>query len=33
MHELAKVAQQIKVGVRTLLRCQPQLTPPVGFGR
>jgi hypothetical protein len=33
MHELATVARQIKVEVRTLLRRNPQLAPPVGFSR
>lgn len=31
MHELAKMARQIKVEVRTLLRCHPGLRAPVGF--
>jgi hypothetical protein len=33
MGELATVARQIKVEVKTLLRRNPQLTPPVGFTR
>lgn len=33
MGELATVARQIKVEVKTLLRRNPQLTPPVGFAR
>jgi len=33
MRELTTVAQQMRVEVKTLLRCNPQLTPPVGFGR
>jgi hypothetical protein len=31
MHELALAARQIKVEVRTLLRCHPGLRAPVGF--
>lgn len=31
MHELGIVARQIKVEVRTLLRRNPQLAPPIGF--
>jgi hypothetical protein len=33
MRELALVARQIKVEVKTLLRRNPRLAPPVGFSR
>ena len=31
MHDLAMAARQMRVEVKTLLRCNPQLTAPVGF--